>query len=111
MQGVPYLAKLSGEAAARHDLGEIRTAIDTIGYWERHDEWRISTVTSKRIVPATRQGRAGFLVSVKCDHEFNCHCPTLERAVEMVSVYDRLIEDLFLTIGWPSWAKRDRLEP
>jgi len=38
MQGVPYLAKLSGEAAARHDLGEIRTAIDSIGYWERHDE-------------------------------------------------------------------------
>lgn len=108
---VPYLAKPSGQAAARHDISEIRKAIERDGFWERHDEWRISTITSKRIEPAVRHGRKGFLVSASCDHQFACHCPTLERAIEMLGMYDKLLMDLFWTLGWPSWATKSQLEP
>jgi hypothetical protein len=111
MGNVEYLVRLSRWAPARHDVSEIRAAIDSAGFWERHDEWRMSTVTSKRIERAELQGRKGFLVTAKCDHEFTCHSPTLERAVEMLGVYDQLIVDLFWTLGWPSWAKKGQLDP
>jgi hypothetical protein len=111
MSEVPYLAALSRQASSYNNFDEIRRAVDANGFWERYDEWRISTVTTKRIEAAEREGRKGFLVKVGCDHEFSCHCPTLERAVEFLNIYDGLIVDLFYTVGWPSWAARNRLDP
>lgn len=111
MNEEPYFEKLSRNAPTRHNLVEIRSAVESAGYWESHDEWRISTVTSKRIEPAERHGEKGFLVSAKCDHEFACFCPTLERAVEMLGVYDKLIMDMFWTLGWPSWASKSQRNP
>jgi hypothetical protein len=111
MRHVAYLAALSAEARARHSLDEIRAAIAANGFWERHDEWRIFTVTTKRIEAAEQNGRSGFLVHVSCDQEFSCHCPTIERAVEFLGVYDGLIIDMFGALGWPSWVSRERLDP
>lgn len=111
MSEVPYLAGLSEQGSSNNNFDEIRSAVEARGLWECHDEWRISTVTTKRVEACEREGRKGFAVSVKCDHEFSCHCPTLQRAVEFLSIYDRLVIDLFYTVGWPSWAARNKLNP
>jgi hypothetical protein len=107
---IPYLQDLSNVARVRYDLNEIRQAISANGYWEKHDEWRISTVMSKRIELAKRAGRSGFTVRVNCDHDLQCHCPTLERAIEFLGVYDGLVQDLFYTLGWPSWATKTQMD-
>ena len=106
---VPYLAGISATAAARHDVGAIRADIETQGFWAAVEEWRISTATSKRIEPVERGGRTWFRVSASCDHHFSCHTPTLERAVEMLGIYDRLLMDLFWTTGWPSGEAKGRM--
>ena len=107
----PYIRNASRDALKRHDIEEIRQAIAQRGFWEAFDEWRISTVTEKRIDPVQRDGRTWFRVRVACDHEFVTHSPTLERAVEFLGIYDRLIIDMFYTLGWPSWAEKGRLDP
>ena len=71
----------------------------------------MSTVTELRIDLVQKDGKPWFKVRVACDHEMICHCPTIERAVEFLGVYERLIADLFWTLGWPSWAEADKLEP
>jgi hypothetical protein len=111
MNQSPYLADLRKIAPDRDRIEEIRAAVAAAGFWESHDEWRIFTVTSKRIEQHVREGRPGFLVRVTCDHEFQCHCPTLERAVEFLCIYERLIAELFNTFGWPSWASPKQLDP
>lgn len=115
MSETPFLASLSQAATKRHDIEAIRRAIAEHGFWESFDEWRISTVTEKRIEPLKRAGpdwfkdQTWFRVKVACDHEFVCHSPTLERAVEFLGTYEELIVDMFYTLGWPGWAERHKL--
>lgn len=108
---IPYLVGLSDNAASLHDIADIRAAIESKGFWHSCDEWRISTFTAKRIEPEEFQGHRGYRVRASCGHEFSCYAPTLERAVEFLGIYDRLIMDLFWSVGWPSWAAADKLEP
>jgi hypothetical protein len=106
------LAELLREFSADPpQLGTVQLAIGNRGYWEEHDEWRISTVTTSRIEPVERDGKSLFRVTVRCDYELCCSTPTLERAVEFVGIYKGLITHLFGTFGWPSWAAKNRLEP
>jgi hypothetical protein len=108
---VPYLDQLSTKAKGQARVGEIKAAIAEKGFWEDFVEWRMSTVTELRIDLVQRDGKPWFRVRVACDHEMICYCQTIERAVEFLCVYERLIADLFWTLGWPSWAEADRLEP
>ena len=108
---VPYLKQLSKRAKDGRRVREIKAAIEEKGYWEDFVEWRIFTVTEMRIEPVDRDGKHLFKVRVACDYEMLCYCPTVERAVEMLGVYERLIVDLFWTLGWAGWATRDRMEP
>lgn len=108
---VPYLEQLSKQAKDKKRVREIQVAIEEKGYWEDFVEWRISTVTEMRIEPVEKDGKQWFKVRVACDYEMICHCPTIERAVEFLGVYERLVADLFWTLGWASWAAPDKLEP
>ncbi len=109
----PYLEQLSKWAkdTRRISESEIQASIEEKGYWEYFVEWRISTVTEMRVEPVERGGKQWYKVRVACDHEWACHCPTIGRAVEYLGIYERLMADLFRTVGWPSRAAANMLEP
>lgn len=115
MTAVPYLVDASDSYARDRItpqlLAEVRSAIAETGAWEINEEWRISTYMFERIEPVESRGRRWFKVTVRSDTEMVCHAPTLERALEYMAVYERLVMDLFWTLGWPSWAARHRPEP
>ncbi|MGH2447390.1 MAG: hypothetical protein ACRDFS_02120 [Chloroflexota bacterium] len=114
MPEVSYLAEAADEArrtATESLLGEIATSIRNQGYWEQVVEWRISTETKLRVEVETVRERRWYKVSVSCDADLTCHAPTLERALEFLGLFDRLTMDLFWTLGWPSWAAKNRPEP
>ena len=106
-----YFEELSKRAKDKKRVNEIQASIEEKGYWEDSVEWRISTVTKMRVEPIEKDGKRWFRVQVECDYEMVCHCSTLERAVEFLGVYERLITDLFNNLGWASWAALDKLEP
>ncbi len=108
---IPYLERLSESAKNEKRVREIKSSIEEKGYWEDFVEWRIFTVTEMRIEPVERDEKRWYKVRVVCDHEWICHCPTVERAVEFLGIYERLLADLFWTSGWPSWAAANRPEP
>ncbi len=91
---------------------EVVNAIASVGHWSRHEEWRISTVTSTEI---TRTGdverHRAYKVRVECDFVFEAYCPTMTRAVEIATIYERLVQRLWSEMGWPSWASQYQLEP
>ncbi len=89
---------------------EVREAIDRSGRWERHEEWRISTVTSLLIERTGEPGYRRYRVQVECDYVLEARCPTLSRAIEIAHVYERLVPRLWQAHGWPSWASRSQLE-
>jgi hypothetical protein len=101
---------LTGIIVPVPSIAEIREAIGRNGRWERHDEWRISTVTSSLIERTAEAGYRKYLVRVECDYVFEARCPTLSRAIEIVHVYESLIPRLWQEHGWPSWASRSQLE-
>ena len=110
--------EFGGRAADwRPASNEVRSAISRQGYWRDEDEWRISTITSSRIEPIGRPASWGpgpeplYQVNVKCDHEFACIAPTIERAAEFVGIYKVLIMELFWTYGWPSWVAKGTFDP
>jgi hypothetical protein len=110
---VPYLQKI-GDAATNenvHRLQEVKSAILRNGFWQEESEWRISTVTTFRIEPELADDQWWFKVTVTCDGEMICHTTTLERALQIMGVFDRLTMDMFWTLGWPSWAAKGRLDP
>ena len=109
---VPYLASIGHKSrwSEAGSIGRIAEAIAADGTWQEVDEWRISTETTYRIEPEQAWGKDWFRVSAQCDYEMACHTPTLERAVEMLGVFDSLIMDLFWTRGWASWAAKGRVE-
>lgn len=102
---IPYLQEISEWARSPERVDQIRAAIQTQGFWEDWAEWRISTITHTRIDPLG-PGRGGYQVRVECDQQMSCICPTLERAIEFLGIYEHLIADLFWTVGWPSYAHR-----
>jgi hypothetical protein len=106
-----YLEGLSKLVKDKRRVSEIQDSIKEKGYWEESIEWRISTVTRMRVEPIEKDGKQWYKVQVECDYEMVCHCPTIDRAVEFLGVYERLIADLFYTLGWASWTSLDKLEP
>jgi hypothetical protein len=108
---VPYLEGLSKKAHDGNRTKEIREAIEKNGFWEGCFEWRIFTVTEMRVDPVEREGKIWYQVKVKCDSEHICQCPTIERAVEFLGVFEKLVQDLFWSLGWPSWAGPKQMKP
>jgi hypothetical protein len=107
---VAYLQSLH-VAVDQQRFVEIAKAITERGVWEESLEWRISTVKKSRIERSQEYGSPTFFLSVECSYRFQCHCPTLERAVYFEAIYSRLLGDMFYNLGWPSWADRGRLQP
>ena len=89
---------------------EVRDAVERTGRWERHEEWRINTVTSLLIERTGEPGWRKYRVQVECDYVLEARCPTLARAVEVAYIYEHLIPRLWQRHGWPSWASRTQLE-
>lgn len=108
---VDYLARISRHAKQRARETEVEREISANGFWEDHQEWRISTVTTTRIEAIDQNGKQWFKVTVSTDASMTAHCPTIARAVEFAGIFERLQQDLFWTVGWPSWAAVDQLEP
>ena len=106
-----YLACLAKKGYLNKKKSEIIKAITNAGGWYDYEEWRISTVTEFSISPEKFKDEDWFRVNVKCDYEFSCVCPTIERAIEMAGMYQQLIMQLFYQVGWPSWASKTSLEP
>jgi len=106
----PYL-KLLVSQATQPQMSAIRAAIERDGRWQGRVEWRISTDTEFSIEPVHREGSIWYRVRVACDHEFTSVCPTLDRAIEFMGLYQGLIAQLFYEVGWPSWATRTQLNP
>lgn len=94
-----------------HRLAEVKAAILNAGKWEERFEWRISTERISRIEPAEISGHRVFRVTVECDFELQCHCPTLERAIQFERIYSQLISDMFYNFGWAGSAAKDRRNP
>src|SRR4051812_16198658 len=76
-------------------LSKVKAAISSAGHWEERCEWRISTERVSRIEPVEINGHRAFRVTVDCDYKLECHCPTLERAVQYERIFSQLISDLF----------------
>ncbi len=108
---IDYLKRLSNDARRRQREATVSAAILEKGYWEEHEEWRISTVTTLRIEPVDKDGTRWSKVTVSCDASMTAHCPTIDRAIEFAGMFERLHQDLFWTVGWPSWASPDQLKP
>lgn len=105
----PAWPVLTFVSAARR--AEIRDEVARTGRWQRHEEWRISTVTSLLIERTGEPGYRKYLVRVECDYVLEARCPTLSRAIEIAHLYEQLIPCFWQRYGWPSWASRSELEP
>ncbi len=106
-----FLADLVQKGYLNTPKSEILQAIAESGNWQEFEEWRISTITEFNIGTEKFQNEDWFRVIVKCDYEFSCVCPTIERAIEMAGMYQQLIMNLFPQVGWPSWASISSLKP
>jgi len=92
-------------------IAEIRAAVERDGRWERHHEWRISTVTSTLIERSDELGHRTFRVRVSCDYVLEARCPTIRRACEIAGAYENIIQQLWRERGWASWASKTQFEP
>jgi hypothetical protein len=91
-------------------LEAMATALERDGFWEKHVEWRISTVTSTRIERTGKPAHNAYRVRVECDYVFEAHCPTVSRAAEVAHAYEAVVVRLWEELGWPSWASRAQLK-
>jgi hypothetical protein len=101
-KAVPYLESLLDRQYYWPSVAEVEAAIHERGYWSDLVEWRLMTDTGFRIEPDDWQGKPFFKVTVSCESEMVCHCPTIERAITYAIVFFRVQADLFWTMGWPS---------
>ena len=101
-----YLADLAKRGYLNTTKEDILAAIESKGQWHEYEEWRISTVTEFQIYPEKFKDESWFRVFVKCDYEFSCVCPNIERAIEMAGMYQQMIMNLMTQVGWPSWASK-----
>lgn len=106
-----FLADLAKKGYLNTSKDEILKAIAETSNWQEFEEWRISTVTEFNIGTEKFKDEDWFRVTVKCDYEFSCVCPTIERAIEMAGMYQQLIMHLSNQVGWPSWASINSVEP
>ena len=106
---IPYLDALGNDARNAGITSEIEAAIQARGFWEREEEWRISTVTVSRVESIQLRGETWYRVKVKCDAEMVAECPTIARAAEFVGVFEQLSKDLFWTLGWPGWVSYGKM--
>jgi hypothetical protein len=98
-----FLADLAKKGYLNTPKEEILKSISNTGEWKEFEEWRISTVTAFYIGLEKFKEEDWFRVIVKCDYEFSCVCPTIERAIEMAGMYQQLVMHLSHQVGWPSW--------
>jgi hypothetical protein len=104
---IPYLQSLTDSIEDCRQ--KVEKAIKEKGYWEEIHEWRIMTDIRFRIEPVQRNNKTWFKVTVSNDYEMTCCCPTIERAVNFMGIYKKLIMDLFWTFGWPGWVDIDQV--
>lgn len=103
-----YFKELLENACLPTEDNVIKSSIEENGMWEESEEWRISTWTDFKISKIEKDGEVWFKVEVKCDHEFTCHCPTIERAIKMAALYQKMIMTMLYQIGWPSWVTLEK---
>lgn len=84
-------------------IPEILGALKQYGIWERAVEWSDSASFMNRIEHVDFEDMSLFKVNVSCGHNFSCLCPTIERAVECMQLYQGMIKEAFYQAGWPSW--------
>ena len=104
-----YFHALEGHAD-RNLVPIVAADISRQGFWERVEEWRISSYITSRIEPFEHQGKKWYRLTVKNGTDATCICPTIARAVHYLAIFERLSKDLFWTQGWPSWADKGRLD-
>jgi len=97
-----FFELLAKETPLPESPDAISKEIAAKGAWEASEEWRIFTVTNFKISKIEREGKSWFRVEVRCDHEFSCHCLTLERAIQMARLYQGIIGESIYQLGWPS---------
>ena len=105
-----YLSKLAEKNVLAEEKDAVLAALEKSGKWEQFIEWRISTYIETTISYEMFKDEKRFRVHVKCDHEFSCLSPTVERALEMAGLYQQLIFKLFRQVGWASWESIDVLK-
>ena len=104
-----YLFGLAQKNVLKEEKLAVLSSLEESGKWEQIVEWRISTFFETSISHEVFKNEKHFRVHVKCDYEFSCLCPTIDRALEMAGLYQLLIFKLFHQVGWPSWESIDTL--
>lgn len=90
-----------------HDRRAISEQLNERGAWSGVEEWRISTETVERI--EARQ--TGYLLVSSCGVTWRAAMPTLAQALRTRALLFGFHVELFYSLGWPSWAASNRLEP
>ena len=91
--------------------GNIRATVQASGRWTDQLEWRIFTVAERSIERIERDGQSWYRVRVSCDYSFSADCPTLERAIEFLGLFQSLLFHMWRNFGWPGWATKTQLKP
>ena len=97
-----YFINLLKNGYIPDDINAIKAAIDENGSWQAVEGWRIATDTEFKIYMVEKYDKEWYRVEVKCDYEFMCNCPSLEKAIEMAKLYQAMIENMYHQLGWPS---------
>ena len=105
-----YLANLLEKGKLESSKEEILEEIEKNGIWKEYQEWRMAVTAEISIKNEDHNDEKWFKVNVNCDYEFNCLCPTIERAIEMAGLYQQLIMNLDAQVGWPSWVSASQME-
>ena len=103
-----YLSSLLKKGNLNADENNIISEIQESGSWKIYLEWRMAVTTEIEISKEKNKNEYWYRVIAKCDYEFSCLCPTIERAVEMAGLYQELIVNLSKQVGWPSWESSNR---
>lgn len=104
-----YMKPLMEYYASEKEILDVEKQIEENGFWEEHNEWRISTVTSSRIEPKIKNDEKWFETTVKCEQEIKIPAKTIERAIIFRKVYEDIQKELWHKLGWASWTKKDQL--
>src|SRR5262245_11011829 len=89
---------------------DIRSAVQANGRWDNQLEWRISTVAQRSIECFERKGHTWYRVQVTCDYGFSADCPTLDRAIEFLGLFQSLLFHMWQSFGWPSWVTKTEVK-
>ncbi len=106
MSELAYIAHLNHATSGNFDLQDIRRAIAARGFWEESSKWGPLCEAKMRIDPIQHAGQTWFRAGVMCGHEFFCNCPTVQRAVQFLGIYQHLIFDMYNVLGSPTCAEK-----